>query len=106
MNRNELKEIGKRISKERSNKGMTQSGLGVACNLNLKTISSIENGQREMKVDTLLRICDCLQVSSDYILYGTAPDSDAIYYKKILSKLDPKITRSIKELLESISERS
>ena len=102
MDNNYLLKIGQRIGDERRRHNMTQAELSVACGLTIKTISMLETGRRELKVDSLLKICECLGVSSDYILFGCSLDSDAEYYKEKLSNLKPEISRSIKNLLEAL----
>lgn len=104
MDTQDLSKIGHRIADERHRQGMTQSELAVACGLTLKTISMLENGQRELKVDSLMRLCECLQVSADYLLFGITLDSDAMNFKVKIASLDPNVARKLKELLEALDD--
>ena len=102
MDNQVLSKIGHRIASERHRLGLTHGELAIECGLTLKTISMLENGQRELKADSLTRLCGCLHVSADYLLFGIAIDSEAIYFKEKLSLLEPNVTQKFKELLEAL----
>ena len=104
MEQTKLIEIGNRIAKERHRLGYTQSELGVECDLNLKTISLLENGQRVLKVDTLMKLCKALNVSADYLLYGETLDSNAKYIRKKLSQISEKQSRAFIDVLDAFTE--
>lgn len=105
MERVALREIGNRIADERHKNHMTQGELAIACGLTLKTISMVENGQRELKVDSLLRICEHLNVSADYILHGVSLDSDALRFRDLISGLDSEVAQKAKDLLEVMCKK-
>ncbi|MCQ4862737.1 helix-turn-helix domain-containing protein [Pseudoflavonifractor phocaeensis] len=99
-----LRQIGNRIAELRHKNQMTQSELAIACGLTLKTISMVENGQRELKVDSLLRICEHLNVSADYVLHGVSLDSDALCFRDLIAGLEPEVAQRVKDLLVSLSK--
>lgn len=104
MDSKQLLEIGTRIAKERRRLNMTQSELAVKCGLTLKTISLLENGQRELKVDSLARLCTCFNISADYLLFGQTADADAIHLKHQIQALEPDVMQSIKNLIDVLSK--
>ena len=101
----DLLAVGYRIAEERQRLGYTQRDLAVKCNLGLKTISLLENGRRELKVDTLVKLSKCFGKSVDYMLFGRSADDDAILVSSYLSQIDSQITENIMDLLKGLSEK-
>lgn len=64
------RKIGSRIAQRRKEKKLTQSQLGEIVNLSKNHISNIESGG-SYSLDTLLVICDALDITPDYVLMGT-----------------------------------
>ena len=62
--------ISDRIKKLRNGKGWSQAKLAELLYVDLKSISSYENGKTEMHVDLLCRYVEIFGVSADYILFG------------------------------------
>lgn len=64
------RKIGSRIAQRRKEKKLTQSQLGDIVHLSKNHISNIESGG-SYSLDTLLVICDALEITPDYLLMGT-----------------------------------
>ncbi len=64
--------IGMRIKTSRKNKGYTQEYLAEKLNVSTQHISDIERGLNGVSVPALMDLCTVLEVSADYILFGTA----------------------------------
>ena len=60
--------LGKRIKEERLKLNLTQEQLAEAVNISTSYMGQIERGERNVTLDTLLRITYKLNVSVDYIL--------------------------------------
>ena len=56
-------EIGERIKKLRELSGLSQEKFASVCNLDRTYINSLENGRRNISVDTLGKICDAFKIS-------------------------------------------
>lgn len=63
-------EIGERVRRARLVKGYKQDFVAEYCGVNSKHISMIENGDSGISVAVLKGICEVLDVSADYILFG------------------------------------
>ena len=63
-------EIGVRIKKLREMNGYTREELAEHINMSDKFIYEIESGKKSFSANTLLRLRQVFQVSSDYILLG------------------------------------
>lgn len=62
--------IGCRICAARNSAGYTQKQLAQAIDVSPQYISDLERGISDASIITIIRICQFLQVSSDYILMG------------------------------------
>ncbi len=63
-----LKIIGSKIRKLRENKGWSQEQLAFECKLHRTYIGSVERGERNITILTLIRIAKTLNVSVSEIL--------------------------------------
>lgn len=62
--------IGKRLASARKRKGYTQERLAELTGLSIKMISAAENGHKAMRPENIVRMSECLGVSTDYLLKG------------------------------------
>ena len=112
MSRN--KEIARRLSELRKDKGITQSELAEILGVSRTTVANYETGNRTPEYDTLARLADIYQVSCDYIIRGissefaeiyatTGLSEDAVLVLSILNKYekDKKLLDTVNQLLEN-----
>ena len=62
-----LEILSERLKKCRAEKGLTQWEVAVYCNITEKTYQNYELMTREPKLEILVRIADCFDVSLDYL---------------------------------------
>jgi len=62
--------IGERIKKMRKSKKLTQKMFADKVGTSLSVISRWETGERYMNSFNLINICEALEVSADYLLFG------------------------------------
>lgn len=79
--------IGKRIRKARESKGWTQEVLAESMDVSNAYISKIERGRTSVNLDTLSRICEILEQSSEYILTGANSASTDYLRNEIIDML-------------------
>lgn len=60
--------IGKRIKDVRIEKRLTQDYLADYANVNVSHISNIENNKVKISLTLLIKVCNALGVSTDYLL--------------------------------------
>jgi len=65
-----LKEIGQRMALSRKKAGYTQEKLADLTGLSVKMISASENAHKAMRPENIVKICNCLSISTDYLLKG------------------------------------
>lgn len=63
--------FGERLSQLRKEKGLTQEELAKALNMTRSSLSLYEIGKRDPDTDTLKKIADFFNVSTDYLLGQT-----------------------------------
>lgn len=82
-------EVGKRLAKRRKELGLKQYQLCEMIDVNYKYISNLETGRSIPSVETVMNLCEALQVTPDYLLMGAVLDSKVS---------DEKITEKISRL--------
>ena len=78
-------ELGKRIKSAREAAGLTQERFAELVGMGTKNISAIERGVVGISIESLIRICDVLSVSSDSLLFDSNQKADA---KHLISRLE------------------
>ena len=64
----DVREIGNKLLAIRKRMGMTQVEVAEAAGLSSRTYADIERGTVNMRVETILRICEALHITPDEIL--------------------------------------
>ena len=62
---------GRRLRRLRKSKGLTQKALGERVGVSDRHISTVENGRENPGFETLIRLCDVLNVTPDYLILGS-----------------------------------
>lgn len=68
--------IGQKFKVLRQQAGITQDELAQRCNISASYLSHIENGNRNLSLETFSILCRELSVSSDFILFDQLPKND------------------------------
>ena len=76
-------EVGSRIKLARENRGWTQEELAENSDRSTQFISTIERGVAGASLETIISLCDVLNVSCEWLLCGkqTVPNSEKIATK-------------------------
>lgn len=69
----DYQKIGNRLLNIRKHAGLTQVEVAEAADLSNRTYADIERGSVNMRVETILRICNALHITPDEILTEDAP---------------------------------
>lgn len=97
--------MGSRIAQCRKKQQMTQEQLAEKMDLSLQSISCIELGKKGIRPENLLKLCQCLDVSADYILKGqrTAKQLDGLSLK--LASLSEDDFAMVEALVDHLTKR-
>lgn len=102
-----LKDIGSRIREEREKLGLSREKFAEIVELSSYYIGQIERGERNMSLETLLKISTSLNVSIDYILKGYTHYMENILAKEAIEdNYKEEMDEEIKEILRLISGTS
>ncbi|MCW2922388.1 MAG: family transcriptional regulator [Thermoleophilia bacterium] len=63
-----LMDFGVRVREAREGRGWTQRDLGAAASLTQKQIFDIENGLRDVRLSTLVRVLDALELGASELV--------------------------------------
>ena len=109
----DLVETGERIRERRVLLGISQETLAEAVGVTRNSISRYENGQTEMKLDVMYKICDFLKITPSDISpsrFREVSEVDeeineiAVMYKQLDKENRHIAFKTIKTLLESMIE--
>lgn len=91
--------IGKRLSALRKSKNLTQEKLAEMTNLANNYISNIENNRSIPSLETLIKLCDALEVTPNDILLGASVHSTQYMNDELQDKIS-QCTPKEKRLIE------
>lgn len=100
-----LKKMGSRISVRRRMMGLTQEELAEKIDVSTQMISNLETGKKAIRPENLLKICNALDVSADFLLTGSdrSTSQDPTYRK--LSALPLRERQLVTELIDYMDEK-
>lgn len=70
MDKDFNKKIGSRIRKIREKMGMTREEFSILTDLSESFLAAVENGTKGISAQTVYKICDSVNVTSDYLIFG------------------------------------
>lgn len=73
----DFRAIGNNLLNIRKKAGLTQSEVADAANLSDRTYADIERGTVNMRIETILKICEALHITPDVILTEDNPSLSA-----------------------------
>ena len=98
-----LKAIGSRIQEARKEKGYTQEYVAEKIDKSVDILRSIENGRSVGSVETLINICNVLDITSDYIFADLLDKKSEILDNKLYNDFQ-KLNIEQKELVNTMIE--
>lgn len=79
--------LGARVREQRLKKKLTQEKLAEMCNVSSSYIGIIERGNKKLSVETLVKIANALDISTDFLLSDSLTLTPEIQTKEILTPL-------------------
>lgn len=105
---NNLSETGIRIRRRRNSLRLSQKEVAAKCLVSANHISAIECGREKLSLDLLLRLCDVLRTTPDYLLLGNV-HVNADYANNLSDKLQlctPQDIRLVNDFIELLIARN
>jgi len=100
-NRDILKVIGRKIKEARNNKNYTQEYVAEKIDKSPDIVRNIENGRSVGSVETLLNMCNLLDITMDDIFYELLQNKNEILDEKIYKNFQD-LTLKEKELINML----
>jgi len=94
-----LVQIGRRLARVRTKKGYTQEQLANMTGLSMKMISTAENGYKAMRPENIIKICDCLSISTDFLLRGESSLLGDMVEREKINKLTSKQQEALSKII-------
>ena len=91
-----------RIRKARESMGYTRERFAEKLDVSVSYLAELERGRTGISVKMLIRVCNILGLSADYVLFGTERNADALRadnIRRIDDKYLPLLDKMIAELL-------
>ena len=87
-----------RIRSARESAGYTREKFAELLDVSTSYMAEVERGRTGVSVKTLVKICNVLGLSADYILFGKERDIDSVLIDKI-HRLDDKYLPLLDKIL-------
>lgn len=99
--------IGNKLYSFRKNAGLTQSEVAEKAGISDRTYADIERGTVNMRVETLLRICNVLKITPNEIL-STEQEQEITTEKitELLESVSAKERKTVLKILEAYLKNS
>ena len=95
-------EIGARIKCKRKDLKYTREFLAELIDISPQFLADIECGKKGMSFSTLIKLCQCLGVSCDYIILGKTQDNRYERITQFVESIDEKYLPMVENLLGNI----
>lgn len=86
----------------RKQMNLTQDQLAELVGVTGQTISIAELGKKAMRADTIIGICNALNISADYLLFGSISSQNALLFSQKISHLSPEQHHYFENAVDSI----
>jgi len=106
--------LGTKLKELRAEKGLSQAALEALSGVNCKLLSKYENERIVPSADTLRKIAEALQISSDYLIFDNAPKDgistlkDLVLFEKFkeVEKMSSEDRGMIKNMIDALLIKS
>lgn len=103
-NKTKEKEIGTRIMNLRLDRGYSKEYLARNAGISVRFLREIENSRKGFSANTLVRLAEVLEVSTDYIMTGRSSGGCDERIAMALGKFEPDAFGKVGQLLELVYE--
>ncbi len=99
----DFKALGNKLREIRNEKGLTQEYVATIANVNVSHISNIENNRVKISLQTLMLVCNALDVTIDFVLSKEYVSTTSVLDNEILKELsscDIKLKEQILQIIK------
>lgn len=95
-----LREIGERICEIRKKRRLTQEELAEKMDVSIQMISNLERGKKAIRPENIVKLCEVLEVSTEYVLRGIASGEDVDEIAKKLRLLSLEQQEAVEKIVD------
>jgi len=102
-----MEQFGNRLRMARKDRGLTLEQLAAACSTSETVLRNYEKARKSPNVEMLLRICEALKVSPDYLLQDELsfnPYEDKMELHRTIGTLTPTSLSLLRDFLMSLQK--
>ncbi len=100
-NDNLFKTIGQRILIRRKQLGYTQEQAAEKSHLSHQFFSCVENGRKNLRAESIIKVAKALEVSTDYLLLGVINQADTDSISSLLNRLSGTELHCLEEIIKN-----
>ncbi|MBQ4102734.1 MAG: helix-turn-helix transcriptional regulator [Oscillospiraceae bacterium] len=100
-----LKEMGQRIMMRRKSLRMTQEELAEKLGVSTQMISNLELGKKAIRPENLVKVCDALELSADFVLTGSNTQTAVDATAKKLIQLTKEELQMVSDMIDYMNNR-
>ena len=93
-------EIGQRIQRRRKQLGLTQEQVAEQTDLTRNFLAAVERGARGLAAESIKRLSTTLQVSTDFILFGSINNGDRNHILDLIQPLNTDEIFGLEEIIK------
>lgn len=93
------KKIGQRVYDRRKQLRLTQEEVAERSGLSQHFVTCLERGIRGLGEESMAALCEGLQVSADYLLFGTVNDKDRNRLVELMQPLSSEQLMDLEEII-------
>lgn len=97
-------EIGMRIRKIRKERKYSREELAEYADISVNFLGAVETGKKGMKVQNLANIAKALNVTTDYLIYGSEPFEQNAEINAILSSMSKEKRKQVEKMIVVLIE--
>lgn len=97
-------EVGMRIRNLREERGYSREQLAEYAEISVNFLGAIETGEKGMRAVNLARIAKVLDVTADYLLYGSAPYKENARINTMLASMTEDKRKQVEKMITVFME--
>lgn len=94
-------QVGQRLANRRKQLGLTQEKASEMSGLSQQFFACVENGSKNIRAESIVRICSALDISADYLLTGHVNDVDRNHLVKMMEPLSECQLKCLEEIIKN-----
>lgn len=96
-----LTDMGQRLALRRKQLRMTQEEIANKADLTVQVVSNSELGKTALRPENMLKLCEALEISADYLLTGEISGKDTDMINRKVGELTPRQFQFLEEMIRN-----